>query len=101
MNRQGRKYWPTASRIERFTPNRVVAFRTLTNQSVWWFEITATDNGSTLTHRRTVPPTGTGWGSRTIVDLWLGGEEAFDVEMADGMHATLAKIKAAVEQSRA
>ncbi|GAB2508771.1 SRPBCC family protein [Nocardia heshunensis] len=100
MNRQGRKYWPTASRIERFAPNRELAFRTLTNNSVWSFEITPTDTGTRLTHRRTVPPEGTTWISRTIVDHVLGGEDNFDVEMADGMYATLTKIKSAVEHSR-
>ncbi|MEV2224938.1 SRPBCC family protein [Nocardia vinacea] len=98
MNRQGRKYWPSASRIERFEPVRTIAFRTLTNNSIWSFEITPTPTGSTLTHRRTVPPTGTTWISHTIVDHFLGGEENFDVEMLEGMNTTLARIKAAVEQ---
>jgi uncharacterized protein YndB with AHSA1/START domain len=98
MNRQGRKYWPTASRIERFEPTRLVAFRTLTNNSIWSFELAPTRTGSTLTHRRTVPPAGTTWISRTIVDHILGGQDDFDTEMSLGMNATLAKIKAAVEQ---
>ncbi|AYF77755.1 SRPBCC family protein [Nocardia yunnanensis] len=99
MNRQGWKYWPTTSRIERFEPGRVIAFRTLSNNSVWSFEITPTPTGSTLTHRRTVPPSGTTWISRTIVEHLLGGEEPFDLEMVAGMQATIARIKSAVELS--
>ncbi len=98
MNRQGWKYWPTAARIVRFEPNQVVAFRILTNGSVWSFEFTPTAAGTAVTHRRTVPPAGTSWVSRTVVDHVLGGEANFDAEMDDGMRATLTKIKAAVEQ---
>lgn len=97
MNRQGWKFWPTMSKIVRFEPNRAIAFRTLTNNSTWSFEITPTETGSTLTQRRTVPPNGTTWVSRTTVQHVLGGEDNFDEEMADGMNTTLAKIKAAVE----
>jgi uncharacterized protein YndB with AHSA1/START domain len=99
MNRQGRKYWPTASKVVRLEPNRAIAFRTLTNNSVWTFEITATTTGSRLTETRTVPADGTTWVSETIVEHVLGGEEDFDAEMLDGMNATLANIKAAVERT--
>jgi uncharacterized protein YndB with AHSA1/START domain len=97
MNRQGRKYWPTASKVVRFEPNHAIAFQTLTNNSVWVFEITPTATGSRITERRLVPQDGTTWISETIVAHVLGGEEGFDDEMLDGMNATLAKIKAAVE----
>jgi hypothetical protein len=70
---------------------------TLTNNSVWAFEITPTATGSRITERRLVPQDGTTWISETIVAHVLGGEEGFDDEMLDGMNATLAKIKAAVE----
>jgi len=100
MNRQGRKFWPTISKIVRFEPNRAIAFRTVTNNSTWSFEIIPTATGSTLTQRRTVPPNGTKWSSRTIVEQVLGGQDNFDDEMADGMNTTLAKIKAAVEMAR-
>ncbi|MBU3060519.1 SRPBCC family protein [Nocardia sp. NEAU-G5] len=97
MNRHGHKYWPTISRIEQFAPDQTLAFRTLSNDSVWSFGITPIPTGSTVTHRRTVPPEGTSWGSRTIVEHWLGGEDNFDVAMADGMQTTLRKLKEAVE----
>ncbi|MGX9792676.1 SRPBCC family protein [Mycobacterium sp. MMS18-G62] len=97
MNRQGHKFWPTASKVDRYEPGRAIAFRTLTNDSVWLFEITATETGSKLIERRLVPQDGTSWFSKTIVAHILGGEDSFDDEMLDGMKTTLAKIKAAVE----
>ena len=100
MNRQGWKFWPTASKVVRFQPNRAIAFRTLTNNSTWSFEITPTPTGSTLTERRLVPSNGTAWVSKTIVKHMLGGEDSFDDEMADGMNTTLSRIKAAVEHRR-
>jgi len=100
MNRQGWKFWPTASKVVRFQPNRAIAFRTLTNNSTWSFEITPTPTGSTVTERRLVPSNGTAWVSKTIVKHMLGGEDSFDDEMADGMKTTLSRIKAAVEHRR-
>ena len=99
VNRHGGKVWPTASRIERLEPHRAIAFRTLTNDSTWLFEMEAKSGGTRLTERRLVPPQGTGWMSRTIVDLVLGGEDSFDDEMLDGINATLAALKAAAEHA--
>jgi uncharacterized protein YndB with AHSA1/START domain len=97
MNRQGWKYWPTASRVVRVEQNHAIAFRTLTNYSIWLFEITPTATGSRITESRLVPPNGTSWVSKTIVEHILGGEGNFDEEMLQGMNTTLARIKAAVE----
>lgn len=98
LNRQGWKFWPTASKVERLEPQRAIAFRTLTNNSTWAFELTPTSTGTTLTEQRLVPQEGTTWVSKTIVTHVLGGEDIFDDEMVDGMKTTLAKIKAAVER---
>jgi hypothetical protein len=69
----------------------------LDEHSTWLFEIRPALDGTTLTERRLVPPKGTAWVSKTIVQHVLGGEDMFDDEMLDGMKTTLAKIKAAVE----
>ena len=98
VNRQGRKVWPTASKIERVEIGRALAFRTLTNDSTWEFEIEPSATGTRLTERRLVPPDGTGWMSETIVSLVLGGEDSFDVEMLEGIKTTLAALKAAAER---
>jgi len=89
MNRQGRKFWPTVSKLVRVEPNHALAFRTLTNYSTWEFEISSEATGSILTERRLVPKDGTSWVSKTIVEHLLGGEDSFDEEMVDGMQTTL------------
>jgi uncharacterized protein YndB with AHSA1/START domain len=99
LNRRGWKFWPTASKVVRLEPNHAIAFRTLTNNSTWAFEITPTPSGSKLTERRLVPQKGTAWVSKTIVEHILGGEDSFDDEMVDGMNTTLTKIKTAVEHA--
>lgn len=99
MNRQGHKFWPTVSKLVRVEPNRAIAFRTLTNYSTWEFEITPNPTGAKLTERRLVPPQGTAWVSKTIVEHLLGGEKSFDDEMVEGMKTTLSRIKSAVEQA--
>jgi uncharacterized protein YndB with AHSA1/START domain len=99
LNRQGWKFWPTVSKVVRLEPNHAIAFRTLTNNSTWVFEITPIPTGSKLTQRRLVPRKGTAWVSKAIVEHLLGGEDSFDDEMVDGMNTTLTRIKAAVEQT--
>jgi uncharacterized protein YndB with AHSA1/START domain len=73
-NRQGRKFWPSASKLVRVEPNQPVAFRTLTNNSVWSFEITPTGTGSRLTERRVVPPHGGGVDGHCQKPYWWGGQ---------------------------
>lgn len=99
INRQGRRVWPSISRIERLEPNRIMTFRTLTNNSTWMFEIEALPTGIKLTERRLVPAGGTRWASKTIVNLMLGGEDNFDDEMLVGIETTLVALKTAAEQT--
>jgi uncharacterized protein YndB with AHSA1/START domain len=97
LNRDGWKRWPTTARVVRVQPNREVAFRVIENRAIWSFQIEPTATGSTLIQRRDVP-NGTSWISRTLIDLVLGGGAEFDVRVEDGMHQSLAKIKAAAER---
>src|SRR4029453_5685226 len=80
LNRQRWKFWPTASKVECFKPNEAIAFRTLTKNNTWLFEIRRAADGTTLTEHRLVPPKGTAWVSKTIVQHVLGGEDTFDDE---------------------
>ena len=97
LNKQGWKYWPTTSKVVRFEPNKTIAFRVLENRSVWSFEITPNANGSTLTQRREIPPSGTSWISSFGIEKALGGNTSFEVALVDGMNSTLSKIKSAAE----
>ncbi|WP_039802498.1 SRPBCC family protein [Nocardia araoensis] len=96
LNRDGKKFWPTTSRIVRFEPNRAFAFRVTENRTVWSYTLEPTESGTRLIERRDVP-NGTTWFSRKAIDAALGGEIPFEEALVRGMNETLAKVKAAVE----
>ncbi len=98
LNRQSWKFWPTTSKIVRFEPNKALAFRTVENRTIWSYVLEATATGTKVTERRDAP-TGINKASSLAVDKVLGGVPRFEVELLEGMNATLAKIKAAVERS--
>ncbi len=96
FNRDGKKYWPTTSRIVRFEPNRAFAFRVNENRTVWSYTLEPTESGTRLIERRDVP-NGTTWFSRKAIEAALGGEAPFEEVLVRGMNETLGKIKTAVE----
>ncbi|WP_067547117.1 SRPBCC family protein [Nocardia crassostreae] len=97
VNRDGRKFWPTTSRVVRFEPNKAIAFRINDNRTIWSFTIEPTESGSRLIQRRDCP-NGTTWISRKAIERALGGEEPFEVALLAGMNETLGRIKAALER---
>jgi len=98
LNRQGWKFWPTTSKIVRFEPNKAIAFRVVENRTIWSYELEATSTGTKVTELRAAP-TGINKASNLAVNKLLGGVPQFEVELLEGMNATLAKIKEAVERS--
>ncbi|MBU3066028.1 SRPBCC family protein [Nocardia sp. NEAU-G5] len=90
-------YYPTTSRITRFEPNRAFAFRMNENGTVWSFTLEPTESGTKLVERRDIPH-GVRKPVRMMIDAFLGGEQQFETNLTDGMHATLEKIKAAAEK---
>lgn len=97
LNRDGRKYYPTTSRIVRFEPNRAFAFRMNENATVWSYTLEPTESGTRLTERRDVP-NGVRKPVRALIDAFLGGEQQFEANLVRGMNETLGKIKAAAER---
>ncbi|MET9025115.1 SRPBCC family protein [Nocardia sp. NPDC004168] len=96
LNRDGKKFWPTTSRIVRFEPNQAFAFRITENRTVWSYTLEPTESGTRLIERRDVP-NGTTWFSRKAIEAALGGEIPFEEALVRGMNETLGKVKAAVE----
>ncbi|WP_330233373.1 SRPBCC family protein [Nocardia sp. NBC_00508] len=96
LNRDGKKYWPTTSRIVRYEPNQAFAFRITENRMVWSYTLEPTETGTRLIERRDVP-NGTTWFSRRAINAALGGELPFEEALMRGMNETLGKIKSAVE----
>lgn len=98
-NRDGKKYYPTTSRIVRYEPNRAFAFRMNENFTVWSYTLEPTATGTRLIERRDVA-NGVSWPVRKMIDTLLGGEQKFEAHLVKGMNETLGKIKAAVESGR-
>ncbi|MBF6426448.1 SRPBCC family protein [Nocardia cyriacigeorgica] len=96
FNKDGFKRWPTSSRIVRYEPNQAFAFRMNENRTVWSYTLEPTATGTRLIERRDVP-NGVTWIVRKAIDGVLGGEEAFEAALVQGMNETLAKIKTTVE----
>ncbi|MGY2061022.1 SRPBCC family protein, partial [Nocardia gipuzkoensis] len=96
LNRDGGKYYPTTSRIVRFEPGRAFAFRMIENNTIWSYTLEPTDTGTRVVERRDVP-NGVRKPVRMLIDAVLGGEQVFEQNLIDGMNATLARIKTAVE----
>ncbi|MGC0365580.1 uncharacterized protein YndB with AHSA1/START domain [Rhodococcus sp. 27YEA15] len=96
VNRKGLLVWPTTSRVVRFEPNKSVAFRVAENRTIWSYELEATETGTKVTERREAP-TGTSKVSQLLIKTVLGGNDDFEVELVDGMNATLAHVKREAE----
>lgn len=98
INRRGLLVWPTQSRVVRFEPREEIAFRVKDNLTIWSFRVTDDGAGGTLLTQRREAPDGISDISRKLTDRLLGGVADFQVELADGMRQTLAKIKAEAER---
>lgn len=94
LNRRGLAVWPTTSRVVRFEPGRAVAWKTRQSGATWTYEIEPAGSGSRLTGRRDLERFTPG---TTLLAPLIGGAEAHDAELADGIRTTLERIKTAVE----
>lgn len=96
INRRGRMFWPTSSRITEFVPQRKLAFRVTENHSVWSYELEPTAEGTRVTESRRTDDGITAL-STFATNKFMGGVESFDQELLSGMNASLERIKAAAE----
>lgn len=97
VNRRGLLFWPTQSKVVRFTPEQDVAFRVKENFTVWSYQLEPTATGTRLTGRRETPD-GISPLSARITKAALGGPETFAAELQQGIEETLGKIKAEAER---
>ena len=84
-----------------FSHQQRVAFRVLDNNTEWSFTLVPEGERTRLVERRDVPTRGTTQISRVLIDKVLGGEADFEANLVAGMNATLKRIKASVETSKA
>jgi uncharacterized protein YndB with AHSA1/START domain len=96
INRRGFLVWPTQAKVVRFSPQEEIAFRVKENYTVWSYRLEPTASGTRVTARREAPQ-GISDLSVKLTKRALGGVDAFTVELQEGMHRTLQKIKADVE----
>jgi uncharacterized protein YndB with AHSA1/START domain len=98
LNRQGWKRWPTTAKVVVFEPEQTLAFRIPANRTVWSYELEPTATGTLLTESRRAPA-GVSRLSNVLVGAALGGTEAFEESVSDGIVRTLERIKTEAERA--
>jgi len=96
INRRKAAVWPTRSVVAVLEPGRVLAWDTRSSGARWVWELTPTDTGTRVVHRRPVPQ-GLSAMSRAFAPVLLGGGASHADELEAGMATTVARLKAAAE----
>ena len=96
LNRRNRLFWPTTCTVMEVIPEKKLAFRVDINNSIWSYELEATDTGTRLVESRHAENGVTAFSNMSIGAL-MGGVPSFERELVDGMNATLSRIKTAAE----
>lgn len=96
LNRRKRLFWPTTCTVIEIVPDRKLAFRVDTNNTIWTYELEPSGEGTRLIESRHAENGVTAF-SNLSVNALFGGTTKFESELLDGMNASLARIKAAAE----
>jgi uncharacterized protein YndB with AHSA1/START domain len=96
VNRRRFLYWPTTSTVTEVIPEKKLAFRVNTNNTVWTYELEPTENGTRVVESRNAE-NGVKAAANFTVEKLFGGVPNFERELIDGMNTSLARIKAAAE----
>ena len=96
INRRGPVAWPTTAKVVRWEPGRAIAWHVREPGATWVYEIEPVgEDRSRVTARRVLPAFTIA--SKLMVPL-LGGALGHDAELADGLAATLERIRGVVER---
>ncbi|MFZ0714419.1 SRPBCC family protein, partial [Mycobacterium sp.] len=98
LNRRNLLVWPTTSTVLELVPDKKLAFRVNMNNTVWSYELQPIPEGTRVIESRHAE-NGVKPVSGMAVNTFMGGTANFERELVDGMNASLAKIKAAAENS--
>jgi uncharacterized protein YndB with AHSA1/START domain len=95
LNRRGAVVWPTSSVLVDYEPGRRIAWRVAASGTLWSLDLApgAVEGTTALLHRRELLGPTRPLSARLFAPL-IGGLDHHDVELADGMHRTLAAIEA-------
>ena len=96
FNQRGRTRWVTLSRISTSVPGREIAWRVVTNGSVWTYRLGPGEAGTSLVETREVPG-GVHRVAAWFTRVFLGGQATHDDELEAGMQTSLQRIKAVAE----
>jgi uncharacterized protein YndB with AHSA1/START domain len=96
LNRRNRLFWPTTCTVTEVIPEKKLAFRVNTNNTVWTYELEPTETGTLLVESRHAE-NGVKASANFTVNALFGGVPNFERELVDGMNTSLARIKAAAE----
>ena len=97
LNRRKLLFWPTQSKVVRFTPEKEIAFRVKENLTIWSYELEPTGTGTRVLARREAPQ-GLSDLSVGLTKAALGGVDRFTEELEHGLNETLRKVKADAER---
>lgn len=96
INRRKAVVWPTRSVVAELEPGRVLAWDTKSSGARWIWELSASETGTRVVHRRPVPRRLTGM-SHVFASVFLGGTEGHADELEAGMAETVSRLKATAE----
>ncbi len=99
LNKRKGFFWPSASRITEFVPERRIAFYVYGPADTWSYELEPAGEGTLVTERRELKGGKRSILSKVTARFALGGVDSHDVELKAGMETTLARIKAEVERT--
>lgn len=97
LNRRKRMFWPTTCTVVEIVPDRKLAFRVDTNNTIWSYELEPAGEGTRVIESRHAENGVTAFSNLSVKALF-GGTDNFEHELLDGMNASLARIKAAAEK---
>jgi uncharacterized protein YndB with AHSA1/START domain len=96
VNKRKAVVWPTRSVVSQVEPGRSVSWDTKSSGARWIWELTPEGAGTRVVHRRPVPRRLTPI-SRVFATTFLGGIAGHADELEEGMAASVARLKQAVE----
>jgi uncharacterized protein YndB with AHSA1/START domain len=98
LNRRNYLFWPTTCTVTEVIPDQKLAFRVNTNGTIWSYELQPIPDGTRVIESR-LAENGINPVPNMTINALFGGTANFERELVDGMNTSLAKIKAAAENS--
>jgi uncharacterized protein YndB with AHSA1/START domain len=97
LNRRNRILWTTTCTVIEVIPEKKLAFRVNANRTIWTYELEPNGDGTRVIESRHAE-NGVTAISNLSVNAFFGGTANFEDELLEGMHTSLANIKAAAEK---